>query len=147
MLKSHQVSCSANTKSPSSADAKSDLTSSPNSQPPISEEAKAYYKQGMEKAKRGRYKESIEDFSYAVRMNYDYADAYKYRAIAHSKLADNQRAIEDFGKAAYLYSKRGNMNERQDVLEWIEKLLSPEPLPSKENQSESDKIFCLYPDF
>lgn len=131
VLKSHLISSSANTKSSGSGDAKSERTSSPNPHPPRSEEAKAYYEQGMEKAKRGRYKEAIEDFSYAVRMNYDYADAYKYRAIAHSKLADNQRAIEDFGKAAYLYSKRGNTNERQDVLEWIEKLRSPEPVPRK----------------
>lgn len=62
-------------------------------------------------------------------MKYDYADAYKYRAIAHSKLADNQRAREDLSKAAYLYSIRGNTNDLHDVLERFEKLRAPEPVP------------------
>lgn len=131
VLKSHCVSCSANTKSSGSADAKSDRTSSPNTHPPRLKDAKAYYKQGMEMAKRGSYQEAIEYFSYAIRMNCDYADAYKYRGIAHSKLPDNQRAREDLSKAAYLYSIRGNTNDLHDVLQRFEKLRSPEPVPRK----------------
>lgn len=146
VLKSHQVSCSANTKS-STANAKSDRTSSPNTQPPISEEAKAYYEKGMDKAKRGRYTEAIDDFSYALFIYSRYAEAYKYRGISYSKLGDNQKAIKDFKKAADLYLKQGNTNDYQDVLERIKKLQPPEPIPRKENQTEYDKIYRLFPDF
>ena len=147
VLKSQLVSASANTKPPSSDGAKRDRTSSPNTQPPISEEAKAYYEQGMEKAKRGRYNEALNDFSYALFIYSSYAEAYKYRGIAYSKLGDNQKAIKDFKKAADLYLKQSNTNDYQDVLERIKKLQPPEPVPSKENQSEYDKISRLFPDF
>ncbi|HCF27692.1 MAG TPA: hypothetical protein DEV81_10960 [Cyanobacteria bacterium UBA11049] len=132
---------------PSSADAKSHRTSPQNPYPPSSEDAKVYYEKGMEKAKRGRYTEAIDDFSHALFIYSSYTEAYKYRGIAYSKLGDNQKAIKDFKKAADLYLKQGNTNDYQDVLERIKKLQPPEPIPRKENQSGYDKISRLFPDF
>lgn len=145
VVKSHQFSYSTNTNSPT-ADAKNDRASATNSKPPNSTDAKTYYEQGMEQAKRGRYQEAIEDFSYAIRINYDYAEAYKYRGIAHSKLGDNQKAISDLEQAAILYLKQGSINDYLDVVERLKKLQPPEPITKKQKQSEYDKISRLFPD-
>lgn len=88
-----------------------------------------YYKQGMEKAKRGKYKEAIEDFSQAICLNHNYAVAYKYRGLAHYRLGENQAAIADFKKAADLYLKLGNTEDYQDVLDRILKLQSQNSKP------------------
>lgn len=121
VLKSHQFSYSANTKSPT-PDAKNDRASPPNSKPPSSADAKSYYERGMEKAQRGKYKEAIEDFNYEIRMNPYYAQAYKYRGIAYSKLGDKQRAFYDFKQATDLYLRKGNINDYYDVIELIKKI-------------------------
>lgn len=131
VIKSHQFSYSANTKSPT-ADTKNDRASATNPKPPNSTDAKTYYEQGMEQAKRGKYKEAIADFLRAILINPNYAEAYKYRGIAHSKVGDNQKAISDLKQAANLYLKQGNTNNYQDVLEWLKKLQPPEPVNTVE---------------
>ena len=121
VLKSHQVSCSANTNS-STADTKTSQASPSNPQPPSAADAKSYYVQGMEKAQRGKYKEAIEDFNYAIRIIPYYIAAYKYRGIAYSKLGDKQRAFYDFKQTAYLHLRSNNVNDYYDVIELIKKL-------------------------
>lgn len=79
----------------------------------------------MEKAKRGRYKEAIEDLNSEIRMNPYYAEAYKYRGIAYSKLGDKQRAFICF-KPTDLYLTQGNIKDYYDVLEIIKKLQTSE---------------------
>ena len=78
VLKSHQFSYSANTNNSPTADAKNDRASATNPKPPNSTDAKTYYEQGIEKAKRGRYQEAIADFLRAILINPNYAEAYKY---------------------------------------------------------------------
>jgi tetratricopeptide (TPR) repeat protein len=69
----------------------------------------------MEKAKRGKYKEAIEDFTQAVCINPNYATAYKYRGLAYSRLGDAPAASADFQNAADLYLKHGHTRDYQDV--------------------------------
>lgn len=121
VLKSHQVSCSANTKS-STADTKTSQASASNPQPPSAADAEKYYVQGMQKAQRGKYKEAIEDFNYAIRIIPYYIAAYKYRGIAYSKLGDKQRAFFDFKQTADLHLRYNNINDYYDVIELIKKL-------------------------
>lgn len=122
VLKSHLVGSSANTKSSGSADAKSDRTSSQNSYPPKSEDARTYYEQGIDKAKKGKYQEAKEDFDREILINPNFAEAYKYRGIAYSKLGDKQRAFYDFKHATNLYLRQGNIDDYYSVIELIKKL-------------------------
>lgn len=87
----------------------------------------------MEKARKGKYKEAIADFLCAILINPNYAEAYKYRGLAYSKLEDSQKANEDFKNAADIYLKQGNKNDRQDMLERIKKLQTPEPDPIRKD--------------
>lgn len=125
VLKSHQFSYSANTKPPT-AEAKTHQASPPNHKPSSSTDAKSYYEQGIEKAKRGKYKEAIEDFNYEIRMNPYYAQAYKYRGIAYSKLGEKQRAFYDFKQVTDIYLRQGNINDYYDVIKLIKKLQTSE---------------------
>jgi tetratricopeptide (TPR) repeat protein len=98
----------------------------PKTKPSNSADAKICYEQGMEKAKRGRYREAVEDFSHARQIHPKYAEVYEYRGLAYFKLEDKKRAIQDFQKAAYLYREQGKTDKSQDLLERIKKLQIPE---------------------
>ena len=106
----------------SSTFSSSTQTSISNPQQPTPKDAKAYYNQGMEKAKRGRYKEVIEDFSYALHINPIYTEARRYRGLAYSKTGDTQKAIDDFRRVANLYLEQQNLNSYQDIVQLIKKL-------------------------
>ncbi len=88
-----------------------------------------YHQQGMEKAKRGKYKEAIEDFTQALCINPNYATTYKYRGLAYSRLGENPAAIKDFQKAADLFLMLGNTQDYQDVLDRVFKLQTPASQP------------------
>lgn len=112
-------------------------TSSSKNEKPGSVDANFYYEQGMEKAKGGRYQEAIEDFSYAICISPDCAEAYKYRSIAHLKIGENQKAINDLQLAVDLYLKQKNLANYQDALERLTKLRSSEPPVRKNTQPKN----------
>lgn len=91
--------------------------------------AEDYHQQGLEKAKRGKYKEAIEDFTQAVCINPNYAAAYKYRGLAYSRVGENSAAIADFQKAADHYLTQGHPEDYQDVLDRAIKLQTPTSKP------------------
>ena len=49
-------------------------------------------------------------------------DSYNNRGNARSDLGDNQRAIDDFQKAADLYLKQGKENDYRDALNRIREI-------------------------
>lgn len=69
-------------------------------------DADTFYNQGMENARRGRYKQAIEDFTQAIRLNPNHIKAYKYRGLACAKLGYENRAAADANKAAQLERKQ-----------------------------------------
>jgi tetratricopeptide (TPR) repeat protein len=94
--------------------------------------AEDYHQQGVEKGKRGKYKEAIEDFTQALCINPNYAAAYKYRGLAYSRLGENLAASADFHKAADLYLTLGNTKDYQDALDRALKLQAPTSKPHEQ---------------
>lgn len=68
--------------------------------------AEAFYQQGAEKVKAGHYREALDDFSTAIRLDPNYAAAYRYRGFVHSLLGFELGAESDLRKAKRLELER-----------------------------------------
>ncbi len=64
--------------------------------------AEDFNKLGIKKAEEGDFEEAIENFSRAIKLNPDYADAYNNRASVRQELRDDAVAIEDCTEAILL---------------------------------------------
>ena len=104
------------------------------------ERAEDYYRQGLEKGKRGNYREAIKDFTEALHLNSNSAKAYKYRGLAYSKLRENQAAIEDFQKAAELYRQQEVNEDYQEALDRIRNLKDSN---QQQNQETTEPVIQL----
>ena len=74
----------------------------------------AYYNRGVQKILNQELDDAIADFSEAIRINPDYAEAYVNRGSARSRLKQYQVAIDDYDKTidinpdlAEAYANRG----------------------------------------
>ena len=74
-------------------------------------DAQSFYNCGVDNASQGKYEEAIADFTKAIRLNPNYAEAYKYRGFVCSQLGFEYRAASDLNKAAYL--EQGTPNGSQ----------------------------------
>lgn len=66
--------------------------------------AEFYYSQALKKSQNGNYKQAINDYSQAININQNYADAYNKRGLCYYKLGDYSESIKDFTKAIYINS-------------------------------------------
>ncbi|NJL42541.1 MAG: tetratricopeptide repeat protein [Pseudanabaena sp. SU_2_4] len=76
----------------------------------------AYLNRGISRLTLGDLKDAIEDFTKAIELKPDNAQAYTGRGRARVALSDKQGAIEDFQKSASLYLKAGRTKDYQDAL-------------------------------
>jgi len=67
-------------------------------------DAEYFYSQGLQKAQNRHYDQAIKDYSQAIDINQNYADAYNRRGLCYYKLWQPSEAIKDFTKALYLNS-------------------------------------------
>ena len=92
-----------------------------------SDDAVAYYNNGVAKYKLGDNQGAITDFNQAIQINPDYANAYYDRGSAKSNLGDKQGAIKDYNQAIKLnpddadfYNNRGwakyNLGDNQGAI-------------------------------
>ncbi len=92
-----------------------------------SDDAVAYYNNGVAKYKLGDNQGAITDFNQAIQINPDYANAYYDRGSAKSNLGDKQGAIKDYNQAiqinpdfAFPYNNRGwakyNLGDKQGAI-------------------------------
>ena len=58
-----------------------------------------YFDSGNEHWKQGEYQEAIDDYTSAIKINPDDADAYVNRGAAYHNLGKHQEAIDDFNTA------------------------------------------------
>ena len=69
--------------------------------------AQELYQQGLDLARQGQYKESVELLTQAINLNPSFPEAHMVRANAQTLLGNLQGAVEDFQKAIDIYRARG----------------------------------------
>lgn len=68
------------------------------SQPKKTQNAEAYYNEGIEKYNKKDYQKAIEDFNQAIKINPKYPDAYLKQGNARYYLGAYQQAIENYNQ-------------------------------------------------
>lgn len=63
------------------------------------ETAEEYVRSGRIHGLRGNFTQAISDFTKAIEINPNYADAYYFRAVLYNKLKDYDKAWQDVHKA------------------------------------------------
>lgn len=58
-----------------------------------------YFDNGVTNTQKEEYRSAVKDYTNAIKINPEYADAYFYRGCAKHKLQDYRGAISDFSKA------------------------------------------------
>jgi tetratricopeptide (TPR) repeat protein len=70
----------------------------------------------------GNKEKALEDFTKAIQLERDFAQAYLNRGIVHYELGYSQKADVDFHNAKNLYRVQGKEENYQKVLNLIEEL-------------------------
>ena len=80
------------------------------------ETAEEFFNSGLEDHAAQDYEHAISEYSQAIRLRTDYADAYRMRASAYMAKRDSDRALLDLNQALHLnqkdeesYSERGSI--------------------------------------
>lgn len=85
----------------------------------------AHYNRGcIEKEKKGKLQDAIDDFSQAIELNPKYTKAYNNRGFAYGSLGLSEKAVSDYTKAIELkpdypdaYSNRGSEYYKQNLFD------------------------------
>lgn len=75
-----------------------------------------YYTRALVWADRKDYEKAIKDYTKAIELNLDFANAYYYRGLVWQNLNKNNKAIADFDKAIECYSKTIKINSKDAEL-------------------------------
>jgi tetratricopeptide (TPR) repeat protein len=71
----------------------------------LCQNAKKYYKTGEDFVEVGNYKDAIEQFTKAIDLAPDYADAYVARADAYEKIGMLEESAADYDRASTFLEK------------------------------------------
>jgi tetratricopeptide (TPR) repeat protein len=103
--------------------------------------AQDYLEQGNARYKSKDYQGAIEDYTKAISLKPDYAEAYRNRGVARDGLKDYQGGIEDATKAADLFRKSGDtVNSRKaiDKQKRLDQTIPPQPSATPRKQLPSN---------
>jgi len=81
--------------------------------------AKDFFVQAMDKYDKADFDGAIVDFSQAIQLKPDYAQAYMGRAMAYKRLGDLENQITELRKAAELLQKQGDTEAYQTTIDLI----------------------------
>ncbi|MEH2376262.1 tetratricopeptide repeat protein [Nostoc sp.] len=69
--------------------------------------AQEFFQSGRKLAKQGQHQEAIGEYTRAIELDPNYAEAYFYRGNTLALEGQPQKGIEDFQKAAAIFTSRG----------------------------------------
>ncbi len=100
--------------------------------------ASEYYERGNQALQRDEYQPAINDYTRAIALQSDYADAYNNRGFAYDEIGEYQAAIKDYDKAielkpddAEVHNNKGvaygNIGEYQAAIRDYDKAIALQP--------------------
>lgn len=78
-----------------------------------------FFKKGLESSQSGNYEQAIKDFSKAISLNANYAEAYYNRGIVFFEMKQNEKGMADFDKAINLMPDNGMFYFQRGNKKWL----------------------------
>ncbi|MBE9051853.1 tetratricopeptide repeat protein [Nostocales cyanobacterium LEGE 11386] len=84
--------------------------------------AEEFFRRGRDFDRQGKSQEAIAEYTRAIELDPNYAEAYFFRGNALALEGQPQKGIEDAQKAVAIYQSRGNL-ERAEAMMLHEKMI------------------------
>ncbi|BAZ49068.1 TPR repeat-containing protein [Nostoc sp. NIES-4103] len=84
------------------------------------EKAKEFFRRGREFGGQGQSQEAIAEYTRAIELDPNYAEAYFYRGNTLALEGQPQKGIEDIQKAATIFTSRGELQKAEAVQQYEE---------------------------
>ena len=88
----------------------------------LSPRAAFYNNRGIVRSELGDKPGAIDDYTQAIKINPNYAQAYNNRGIVYYQLGDKQKAREDLQRAAQLFMAQGNTALYEQIMAFLKEL-------------------------
>ncbi len=91
------------------------------------QDATLYFRRGLVRSSIKRLEDlriAIDDYTRAITINAQYADAYLQRGKLKGILNDKKQAVEDIRIAAKIYFEMGNINKYDESMGFVRVLLT-----------------------
>ncbi|MBH8562254.1 tetratricopeptide repeat protein [Nostoc sp. CENA67] len=84
------------------------------------EKAEEFFRRGREFGGQGQSQEAIAEYTRAIELDLNYAEAYFYRGNTLALERQAQKGIEDIQKAATIFTSRGELQKAEAVQQYEE---------------------------
>lgn len=88
-------------------------------------------------------KDAIGDYSEAIRIDRNYAEAYQSRGLAYADIGDRKGAVKDLREATKLFFGRGDI-ANYEIVKNLGKKFHELNLQTRTNDPEAVAIKCLF---
>jgi len=85
--------------------------------------AQDFFQRGSEFDGQGQHQEAIAEYTRAINLDPNYAEAYFYRGNALALEGQPQKGIEDIQKAAAIFESRGESQKAAPVRQYEEEVI------------------------
>ncbi|KYC42992.1 hypothetical protein WA1_12875 [Scytonema hofmannii PCC 7110] len=88
----------------------------------LTNDARTFVNLGDNYAKNNNFEQAIENYTKAINLDTDCAEAYRKRGIAYWRLKEKQKSIDNLVEATQKYLAQDNVTSAQEVLELLKNI-------------------------
>ncbi len=80
-----------------------------------SDSGESNYQRGLNNEKIGNKEAAIQDYTAAIKLNKNHAEAFYHRGVIFAQIGIKQQAVDDLRQAAKLFLEKGDMSHYQEA--------------------------------